>query len=219
MPLWSEGMIGYGVLLAYHAFGLEECGDYARAEDAARRAAGIDPLGFWPHHTVSHVMEMQGRPKDGLAWMREREALWATPGHVTQAHIWWHRALFHIELGQTDAALALLDGPITATQLPLGVSLTNASALLWRLGLFGCDVTARWSAVMASWQGHADGRCSVFCDLHALMAELGAGDDTAVERRLAWMRATAEAIPKHRLLSRCGSAGGGGLCCIPSRRL
>jgi hypothetical protein len=191
LPLWASDMPGYGALRAFHAFGLEESGDYARAEDEARQAAVIDPLGFWPHHTVSHVMEMQGRPHDGLAWMREREALWATPEHVTQAHIWWHRALFHIELGETGEALDLLDGPIGATQLPLGVSLTNAAALLWRLSLLGCDVSGRWAPLVAIWQGHADGKCSVFCDLHALMAELGAGDGSAVERRLTWMRTTA----------------------------
>src|SRR6185312_4424403 len=39
--------------------------------------------------------------------------------------------------------------------------------------------------------GHADGRCCVFTDLHAAMAELGAGQEAAVEQRLGWMRATA----------------------------
>src|SRR5690606_8320684 len=37
LPRWSEEMPGYAVLLGMHAFGLEECGDYARAEDAGRQ--------------------------------------------------------------------------------------------------------------------------------------------------------------------------------------
>ena len=81
LPLWSKDQPGYGTLLAFHGFGLEEAGDYARAEDQSRAAAELEPLSFWPHHTVAHVMEMTGRPEDGLGWMLAREALWATPGH------------------------------------------------------------------------------------------------------------------------------------------
>jgi hypothetical protein len=191
LPLWRADSPGYAVLLGFHAFGLEETGDYTRAEDLARWVAEQEPLSFWAHHTVAHVMEMQGRPADGLDWMNVREALWSSDAHVTQTHIWWHKALFHLELGQHESALALYDGPLTATQRPLGVSLTNASALLWRLTLLGCDLGPRWEVLADLWEGRADGRCCVFTDLHAAMAELGAGRNTAVEQRLGWMRATA----------------------------
>jgi len=191
LPSWTQDDPGHAVLLGFHAFGLEECGAYERAEEQARQVAEREPLSFWAHHTVSHVMEMQGRPEDGLGWMIARERQWSTPDHVTRTHIWWHRAMFHLELGQHDAALALHDGPIAGTQRPLGVSLTNASALLWRLDMLGADVGNRWAVLCDLWQGHADGRCCVFTDLHAAMAELGAGRDADVERRLDWMRATA----------------------------
>jgi hypothetical protein len=134
---------------------------------------------------------MTGRPEDGLGWMTAREALWSTPGHMNQVHIWWHKALFHLELGQYDAALALCDGPLRATQRPLALSLTNASALLWRLETLGYDIGERWRDLAALWEGHADGKCLVFTDIHAAMAELGSGQEAAVERRLAAMRETA----------------------------
>jgi hypothetical protein len=41
------------------------------------------------------------------------------------------------------------------------------------------------------WEGHADGKCLVFADIHAAMAELGADQGAAVEQRLAAMRQTA----------------------------
>jgi hypothetical protein len=191
LPLWSRDQPHYGSMLAFHAFGLEEAGDYARAEDESRAAAELEPLSFWPHHTVAHVMEMTGRPEDGLGWMAVREPLWSTPQHPNQVHIWWHKALFHVELGQYDAALALYDGPIRATQRRLGVSLTNASALLWRLDTLGCDVADRWDDLAALWEGHADGKCLVFADIHAAMAELRSGSEGLVERRLVAMRETA----------------------------
>jgi len=191
LPLWSKDQRGYGTLLAMHGFGLEEAGDYTKAEDESRAAAELEPLSFWPHHTVAHVMEMTGRPEDGLGWMAAREALWSTPGHMNQVHIWWHKSLFHLELGQYDAALALYDGPMRSTQRPVSLSLTNATALLWRLDTLGCDTGDRWRDLAALWEGHADGKCLVFGDIHAAMAELRSGQEALVERRLAAMRETA----------------------------
>lgn len=191
LPRWSRDRPGYATLLAFHAFGTEEAGDYARAEDESRDAAELEPLSFWPHHTVAHVMEMTGRPEDGLGWMAAREPMWSGDGHMNEVHIWWHKALFHLELGQYDAALALYDGPIRTTQRRLALSLTNATALLWRLDILGCDIGQRWAAEAELWQGHADGKCLVFADIHAAIAELRAGREAAVEGRLAAMRETA----------------------------
>jgi tetratricopeptide (TPR) repeat protein len=191
LPLWSKDLPGYATLLAFHAFGAEEAGEYTRAEDESRAAAELEPLSFWPHHTVAHVMEMTGRPEDGLAWMVARETLWSTPSHMNQVHIWWHKALFHLELGQYAEALALYDGPMRATQRPVSLSLTNATALLWRLDTLGCAIGGRWQEQAALWQGHADGKCLVFADVHGAMAELRSGQEALVERRLAAMRETA----------------------------
>jgi tetratricopeptide (TPR) repeat protein len=202
LPRWSQEMPGYGTMLAFHGFGCEEAGDYARAEDESRAAAELEPHSFWPHHTVSHVMEMTGRPEDGLGWMAAREPYWASPENLTRIHIWWHKSLFHLELGQYDAALALYDGPILDSLRPLGVNLCNTSALLWRLDMLGNDVTERWRDLAARWEGHADGRCLVFIDIHAAMAELRSGQESFAERRLGWMRDTAagndEAAPLYR---------------------
>jgi tetratricopeptide (TPR) repeat protein len=202
LPRWSNDMPGYGIMLAFHGFGCEEAGDYARAEDESRAATELEPHAFWPHHTVSHVMEMMGRPEDGLGWMTAREPYWASPDNITRVHIWWHKSLFHIELGQYDAALALYDGPILESLRPLGLNLCNLSALLWRLDTLGCDVAGRWRELAAQWDGHADGHCLLFTDLHAIMAELRSGQEALAERRLGLMRETAsggdEAAPLYR---------------------
>ena len=58
------------------------------------------------------------------------------------------------------------------------LSLTNASALLWRLDTLrggGCDIGERWRELADLWEGHADGKCLVFGDIHAAMAELRVG--------------------------------------------
>ena len=193
LPRWPTNLPGHAAMLAFHAFGLEENADFAQAEARSRAALDLEPNNHFAHHTVSHVMEMTGRPEDGLGWMAARERYWASDSHPNQVHIWWHKALFHIELGQFDAALALYDGPIRATQRPIAMALTNASALLWRLHTIGLDVSARWRELAALWDGRVDGKCLVFSDLHAAMAGLGSGQEASVERLLTAMRNTAAA--------------------------
>ncbi len=191
LPMWSADIPGQAALRSFHAFGLEENGDYARAEDQSRAVAEAEPDSYFAHHTVAHVLEMTGRPEDGLGWMATREPHWNTKSHPNRDHIWWHRALYHLELGQYDAALALYDGPFRASEKQLAISLTHASALLWRLDTLGVDVTDRWQALLPRWDGHADGRCFVFADVHAVMAELRSGNEVLAERRLATIRQTA----------------------------
>jgi tetratricopeptide (TPR) repeat protein len=202
LPFWSKDAPGYGILLALHGFGLEEAGDYARAEDESRVAVDLEPHNFFPHHTVTHVMEMTGRPEDGLGWMATREPCWAAPENGMRSHIWWHKSLFYLELGQFEDALAIYDGPILHTMRPIGTRLTDPVALLWRLDTLGCDVGNRWRDLLPVLEGHSDGKCLFFTDMHAAMAELRSGNEALVERRLEWMGATAasnaEAAPLYR---------------------
>jgi hypothetical protein len=191
LPRWSKARESYGIMQSFYSFGLEEAGDYVRAEDTARAAAELEPFGYWPHHCVSHVMEMMGRPTDGLAWMEEREPFWSSKDNLNRVHIWWHKSLFHIELGQYEAALQIYDGPILATMRPASMSICNGAALLWRLDTLGCALGDRWQHLAVKWEGHADGKLYVFPDIHAAMSELRAGHIPQFERRLKAMRETA----------------------------
>lgn len=191
LPHWSPQLPGYSSLLGMYAFGLEECGDYARAEDTGRRAVALQPLDGWAHHAVAHVMEMQGRAEDGIGWMLAREAGWATEDNFFKVHNWWHRALFHLDLGQYDEVFALYDGPVRGARSAVAMDLIDASAMLWRLQLLGQDPGARWQELAGAWEAHADGGSYVFNDWHAAMAWLGAGRDQEVDRLVARCRMTA----------------------------
>jgi tetratricopeptide (TPR) repeat protein len=176
VPAWSPGMAGYHAMLSMHAFGLEEMGDYARAERLGREAIGIEPRDGWAQHAVAHVMEMQSRQRDGIAWMRDNAEAW-TGDSFFQVHNWWHLALFHYELGDTDAALKLFDDHIYGTHSTLALNMLDASALLWRLHLQGVDVGDRWAALAANWAPKAKDGNYAFNDAHAMMAFVGAGLD------------------------------------------
>ncbi|MGI9385365.1 MAG: tetratricopeptide repeat protein [Methyloligellaceae bacterium] len=188
LPKWSPDVPGHSIVLGMHAFGLEETGDYARAEAAGRAAIDAQPLDCWAHHAVAHVMEMQGRAEDGIGWMIAREPYWSGDDNFFRVHNWWHKALYHLDLGQVDEVLALYDGPIREEKSEVALDLVDASALLWRLHLSGHDVGSRWRELSETWDQHADGRLYPFNDWHAVMSYLGAGREDEVDRILAAYR-------------------------------
>ena len=176
LPAWSADLPGYHAVLAMHAFGLEECGEYERAEEAARDALAQNPANARAHHVMAHVFEMTGRTGEGLRWMNAHIQSWAVDS-VASTHFWWHLALFHLAQGEADRALALYDQRVSAAQADDIADLIDAAALLWRLQLEGStDLRARWPELAAAWSPHInDGFCS-FNDIHAMLAFVGARD-------------------------------------------
>ncbi|WP_027857125.1 tetratricopeptide repeat protein [Marinobacterium jannaschii] len=175
LPQWSPQTPGYSIVLGMYAFGIEESGDYHRAEAMGHKATELEPRDCWAHHAVAHVLEMQGRTEEGIGWMRERELHWAQPDNFFKVHNWWHLALCHLDLQQFDQALAIYDGPVRSERSEVALDMVDASALLWRLSLAGRNVGERWQELAACWDQHADARLYPFNDWHAVMAYLGAG--------------------------------------------
>jgi hypothetical protein len=183
LPAWQNGMPGYHAILGMQAFGLEEMGDYARAESFGRAAIDIEPRDGWAQHAVAHVMEMQSRQKDGIAWMCANPEAW-TKDSFLKVHNWWHLALFHYDLGETGEVLALYDGPIDGARSTLALNMVDASAILWRLHLGGVDVGSRWQALAANWTSKAGAGNYAFNDAHAMMAFVGAGLEASAQTLL-----------------------------------
>jgi len=171
-------MPGYHALLGMHAFGLEECGDYLLAEARGRRAVELEPRDGWAWHAVAHVLEMQDRRGDGIAWLRADSEAWSRESFFC-VHTWWHLALFHLDRGEVGEALALFDGPIHGARSKLALDLVDAASLLWRLHLMGIDVSSRWQTVADAWQPLAGAGSYAFNDAHAMMAFVGAGREAS----------------------------------------
>jgi len=183
MPAWSEGMPGYHALLGMHAFGLEESGDYERAEASGRLAIELEPRDGWAQHAVVHVLEMQGRHADGIRWMRANPDAWSRESFFA-VHNWWHLALFHLDLGEIDEVWRLYDGPIDSKGSSIVLEMIDHSALLWRMHLRGIDVGERWVSVADRWEPLADAGNYAFNDVHAMMAFVGANRPAAARKVL-----------------------------------
>ena len=188
LPAWDAGVTGCHAVLGMHAFGLEETGDYTRAEAQGRKSVELEPRDGWGQHAVAHVMEMQGRRRDGIAWMRSNPEAWSRDSFFA-VHNWWHVALYHLGLDEVDEVLALYDGPIYGKTSGVVLEMIDASALLWRLHLRGVDVGNRWNAVADNWAPVATARNYAFNDMHAMMAFVGAGRSRATEAVLEAQRA------------------------------
>ena len=183
LPVWSPDMPGYHAVLGMHAFGLEETADYARAERQGKTAVELEPRDGWAQHAVAHVMEMQCRTHEGIAWMRTDPDAWSTDSFF-KVHLWWHLALFHLELGEIDEALALFDGPIHGDRSTMVLDMIDASALLWRLHLRGVELGQRWSTVADGWLPLSRAGNYAFNDVHAAMAFVGARRPAAIAELL-----------------------------------
>lgn len=193
LPHWDPSMPAYGHLLAMHAFGLAENGQYADAQEAGRRALRLVPDSAGAVHAIAHVMEMQGRADDGIVWLRSTRRIWeASPGYG--AHLWWHLALCHIGAGQADEALRIHDARIDAIE---GVSaLVDCSALLWRLDLAGHELGERWQKLADRWERVALGGLRPFIDTHAMLAFAAAGRRASARRLMDAMRDYARQSPE-----------------------
>ena len=175
LPAWSRDDPGYHAVLAMHAFALVESGEYARAEDAAGAALELNPLDARACHAMAHVFEMTERFAEGVRWMAEHAAVWASDSAVV-THGWWHVALFHLSTGEPGRALDVYDSHVRATRSADVSDLIDASALLWRIGLAGGNAGARWSELADAWSRHIDDAFCTFSDVHAMLAFVGAND-------------------------------------------
>jgi tetratricopeptide (TPR) repeat protein len=193
LPAWSASMPGFHAVLGMQAFGLEEAGHYDKAEAAGRRAVELNPQDGWAWHAVAHVMEMQDRVDEGIAWLGQGAETWSD-GSFFAVHNWWHLALYHLERDEDERVLELFDGPIFGHGPVTAMELVDASAMLWRLHLRGVDVGDRWTKLAEAWAPQAGAGWYAFNDVHAALAFACAGREDLLEQvRQAQQRAAAEA--------------------------
>jgi len=180
MPAWSLGMPGYSAVLGMRAFGLEEAGHYEEAERIGRRAVDLDPEDTWAIHSVAHVLEMQGRHQEGIEWIDRNADEWDGKIHSFANHVWWHKALYHLELGQYEEVLSLYDKRFYSELSDDGLDIANASSMLMRLRLHGIDVSDRFEHLAdVIIKNKLEEALLPFNDLHYSLALAGAGKPEA----------------------------------------
>lgn len=196
-PHWSEAVPGYGSILACRCFANEECGHYTEAEEAGRAAVMLDPGDLWATHGVAHVLEMQGRRGEGIAWLKALEQHWDGGSNLLH-HLWWHRAMYHLERGEHDEVLDLYDrgfrnlgSTLTQAMPDLYIDVQNAASMLFRLRRQGVDVGNRWEELADKAEARVGDCLSAFTLPHWMMALTATGRFQAAARMLDGMREAA----------------------------
>jgi tetratricopeptide (TPR) repeat protein len=194
LPHWDGDVPGYGSVLACRAFANEEAGNLLIAEHAGREAIRRDPADLWAAHAVAHVLEMQGRRAEGIAWITGLRPHFEG-GNNLMHHIFWHQAMFHLERGEHAEVLHLydtgfrnLDSPVTQMQPDLYIDCQNAASMLFRLERQGVDVGNRWEELAEKAEARIGDCLSAFTLPHWMMALCAAGRFEAADRMLAAMR-------------------------------
>lgn len=177
LPTWRTEMPGYGFLLGCHAFGLEECGQLRAAEMAGRAALRHESGDAWGLHAVTHVLEMEHRTGQGIAWLEHTRSAWSHCNNFS-FHLAWHLALFHLEQGQHDRALDLYDNEVRPQPTDDFRDVANAASLLWRLQQEGVQAGTRWEELGQIARRRRHDTTLMFAALHYLMTLAALGDAT-----------------------------------------
>lgn len=174
------------------AFGLEQCHRLQEAEDVGRRAVEMSRHDPWAHHAVAHVMEMQGRFDEGIAWMESLADTWENCNSLLYTHNWWHVALYYLEKEEIQKVLNLYDTCIWGRAWKdSSKDQVGAISLLLRLELRGIDVGKRWEELGTHLTARIHEHALPFQDLHYIYALARAGKTELVNEMLFSMQAYA----------------------------
>jgi hypothetical protein len=140
---------------------------------------------------------MECRPREGRDWLAGEVEHWSL-GNQLVHHLWWHRALMELELGNLDAVLESYDRDIRNLEAPMVkatpdhfIDLQNAPAILWRLEQMGVDVGDRWRELADKAEARIGHIGHPLLVPHLMMALAAAGRQDAADRFLAALREAA----------------------------
>lgn len=174
MFAWTPDTPGYGYVKGMQAFGHEETHDFDTALKAGVEAVEHIPENPWAIHAVAHVHEMRDDPDSGIAWIKKNEPGWTTANNF-RYHVWWHRMLMHLDLGEYEEAFRLYDEDLWDPDSDEYLDLVNDAAVLLRLELHGQDVGDRWLALAEKCKGHTHDQSLAFIDVHHAISLSAAG--------------------------------------------
>lgn len=167
------------------AFGLEQCHRLGEAEAVGRMALKLNRNDPWAQHAVAHVMEMQGRLTEGIAWMESYADTWENCNSMLYTHNWWHIALYYLEKADIQKVLEIYDTHLWGRAWKESPKdQVGAISLLLRLELRQIDVGNRWLELVPYLKERIHEHSLPFNDLHYIYALARAGQVELLQEML-----------------------------------
>ena len=199
-PRWGEDWW----FLTYLGWSHVETGDPKGGARMLERALRLNPRNAHGAHARTHARVELGEAREAIAfledWLRDYD-----PAAILHCHLNWHVALFELDLGEADRAVARYEAamrPAVARCAPMA-TLADVASFLWRCGLYGVGPRPLpWDEVAAYAARWFPGAGLAFADLHAAMAEAGTCAAFDLERRIAELerRASDGRLPQGRVV-------------------
>jgi tetratricopeptide (TPR) repeat protein len=199
LPANRENHYLYGTL----AFGLEQCHRLDEAEAVGRMAVAMNRNDPWAQHAVAHVMEMQGRLEEGIAWMESHSDTWENCNSMLYTHNWWHVALYYLEKEDIQKVLEIYDTHLWGRAWKESPKdQVGVISVLLRLELRRIDMgdslrdslASRWQEIAPYLAARIHEHSLPFQDLHYVYALARAGQVEQVTEMLESMQAYADAV-------------------------
>jgi Tfp pilus assembly protein PilF len=185
-PHWGED----AWFLSQLAFARVESGDTKGARKPIERSLELDPRSAHGAHVMVHVHYEAGEKVAGLKFLQKWLPDYAREG-LLHCHLNWHVALWHMELGDHEAAMrTYLKGvhPGASWGPPIN-TLSDAASFLWRCELSGRPRDyGRWREVSEYGTENFPSAGLVFADVHRALAYAATGDAIALETLLGQLR-------------------------------
>jgi len=175
---WFQSALGFG----YH-----EVGRYAESRRLSELSLRQYPGNANASHNIAHVCYETVDNAGGIAmlseWLEGYDRL--APFHC---HLAWHLALFELQSGRPEEALAIYERDIAGAVNPR-LAMIDGTALLWRFGLYELPMGPLPWRHLADLAGRVTRPGFVFGDIHAALAYASTGDIEAMSALIAGLEA------------------------------
>ncbi|HEY1796070.1 MAG TPA: tetratricopeptide repeat protein [Stellaceae bacterium] len=172
---------------AHHGMALSENGQRAAAGPRIERSLALNPKNPWAAHARAHLCYEEGEPDSGRRFLAAWLPTYPRDGAL-YSHLSWHRAMGELEMGDMATAYRLFRetfAPDVHSGPPRG-QVNDGVAFLWRCELAGEPRDAASWRTMYELASNSFPRAgAAFSDMHAALAQIVAGDENAVESRIA----------------------------------
>ena len=182
----------HGYAMGCYAFALEETGHYDKAERVGLRGLEFARDDAWGLHAVAHVYDMTHDTDRGITLIDRNQNAWSHCNNF-RFHVWWHKALLHLDQGDIATVLHLYDTKVRDEKTDDYRDFSNASSLLVRLELEGVHVGDRWVELADLAEKRAADNCLTFADMHYMLALIGEGREDGIARLTASVARNSEA--------------------------